>query len=93
MAIDADVGMIKGNVVNLADRRKKSEPWECNYRMALTVQELIDKLAFFDRNARVYVRSGWIAGVIALEHRTNGAYEQSTVLLYMNGKELPEQCQ
>jgi hypothetical protein len=77
------------NVVNIDDWRKKSPGWEKNFRRALTVDELIAALAFQDRKARVYVRCGWMAGVVAFHAYPDGVYGQPTLLLRVNNEELP----
>ncbi len=76
-------------VISIERWRRKPEAWEGNYRRALTVQQLMDKLAFCDRKARVYVRNSWIAGVTSTREYTNGVYEQPSVLLFLNQEELP----
>lgn len=78
------------NVVSLADRRRRLEAWEGNYRRAFTVQRLMDELAFCDRGARVYVRNSWMGGVVSLREYAHGVYEQPSILLYLNPDEVPQ---
>lgn len=77
-------------VIDLADWRKQPEAWEGHYRRALTVQQLIDKLGFCDRQARVYVRNSWIGGVTSMREYTHGVYDQPSLLLYLNPDEVPQ---
>jgi len=57
--------------------------------MAMPVGVLLDKLAFLDKSAKIYVRCGWMAGVMMMEYRPDGAYGQPTLFLYLNQEELP----
>jgi hypothetical protein len=77
-------------VIRVERWRKQPEAWEASYRRALTVQQLMDRLAFCDRKARVYVRNGWIAGVTSTREYLNGVYDQPSVLLYLNPDEVPQ---
>src|ERR1700745_1937263 len=87
------------NVVPLIRQRKpERESWRDNWERALTVRELRYALAMAPPNARGYVRENGIAGVVEVDAESypgpgGGCYGQPTVMLYVNGAELPPPSQ
>ena len=63
-------------------------------RRAYTFQHLMDRLAFLgaDKKAAVYVRCGWMSGVVHVEYREDGVHGKPTVLLYLNEDEMPDRA-
>ena len=80
-------------IINLSEFRKPRvapAAEERFYNRAMTVQHLIDVLGFCDRNAKVYVRNSWMAGVVGTKEYDEGVVGKPTVLLYLNDDELPK---
>jgi len=73
---------------------KQQTKEERQRRLAYTLEQLMARLAFLgaDKKAAVYVRCGWMAGVVHAQYREDGVHGKPTVLLYVNEDEMPDRA-